>query len=289
VIKLVNILLFCFATLIAALSAKAENQFSIEVGGLYAKSTSEIEVTNNLTQQNTRLNLESDLGLEETELLPYLRLNYQLNTNHNFFLDWKQLHRQAQVESVKYPFSFEYDGTIYTIHTGVKTDTTFNIDLTRLAYSYNFWNTDNFSMGGIIGLHAMDILISFKGDITACSSEVLNQDNCNEFTPVDTAEKSQLYPLPNFGLFARYQITDNVSIKSHVQYFSASIDKYSGGLIDLSASVDTALSENWFLAFAFNYYEVDLNEEKTKKEINVANYNYFYKFIGPSASIKYQF
>jgi len=88
-------------------------EFSLELGGFYSQSDTNMEVTNPNTASNFTLNYESDLQLAENEFLPFVELNYHFNERHHLYLDWKQLHRTAETQALSKPFQIEINDTIY--------------------------------------------------------------------------------------------------------------------------------------------------------------------------------
>ena len=69
-------------------------------------------------------------------------------------------------------------------------------------------------------------------------------------------------PLPNIGVWYYYSWSPKWALVSRVDWFSASYDKYSGGLWNAGLGVDWALFEHVGLRATWNYFELDADVEE---------------------------
>ena len=284
---------FITATLLALMtsySAYATNDTIIRVGGFYANTDSTIDVNDPLLGNDFSLDFEQDLKLEDSQSLPFFEFIHRFNDRHNIYIDWKQLHRSALVQSVEKPFQFTWDDTTYDVKAGISLDTTLNIDIARIGYGYDILQGDHYEVGLSVGLHAMFIKTAFKGDIGICDVDV--ETRCPDTITIPKVVDEKLTaPLPDIGVYGSYELYPGFMFSGHAQYFYIKLDDLKGGLVDIRLGVQAAITENWHMTAAFNYYEVDVEYTTNLKDtdIKLADYNMYYSFTGPMLSVSYQF
>ncbi|QSX31460.1 hypothetical protein [Shewanella cyperi] len=283
-------LALCTVTLAGVSQACNAKDMTIQVGGFYSQSDSSIDVTDPTIGQNYRLDFESDLELAESQFLPTAAFEYRFNDRHSFYLDWKQLHRDAETLAVSRPFQVQIDDTIYEVKAGGKLATTLNIDIARIGYGYEFLQGNNYSLGVSLGLHAMFIDSMFEGTISACTSSQLNNNVCGTQAIPRVVDESVTAPLPDIGLFGSYEFLPGWKLSGHAQYFQIKVDDIKGSLVDVRAGITADLGDNWQMSVAYNYYKVDVDVHQTgDNQVKVADYNISYSFIGPMFSVSYRF
>lgn len=276
--------------LIASPMTYADNNTVIRIGGFYANTDSTIDVNDPILGNAFALDFESDLKLEESQFLPFFEFSHHFNDRHTLYVDWKQLHRNAAVQSVEKPFQFTWDDTTYDIKSGISLDTTLNIDIMRIGYGYDIWQGHNYDVGLSVGLHAMFIKTAFKGKIGICDSGTENR--CPDTIDIPKVVDEKLSaPLPDIGVYGAYEFYPGFKLNGHAQYFYIKLDDLKGGLVDIRLGVEAEISENWHMTAAFNYYEVDVEYTSTftDADIKLADYNIYYSFTGPMLSVSYQF
>ncbi|WP_394392543.1 hypothetical protein [Shewanella woodyi] len=262
----------------------------IRIGGFYSNSNSSMDVTNPILGNDFEIDFEQDLKLEESQFLPFFEIFYHFNDKHSLYIDWKQLHRNADVQQITTPFQVNLDDQIYDIQLGAKIKTTLNIDIARIGYGYNFLQGNNYNLGLSLGLHAMFIETGFEGNIGACIDGG-SLDTCGATPANQMVEESVTAPLPDVGLYGDYEFMPGFRFTAHAQYFYIKLDDLKGNLVDIRAGVEAEITENWHMTAAFNYYEVDVDyaHKATQSDLHVANYNLHYSFIGPMLSVSYHF
>ncbi|WOT06547.1 DUF481 domain-containing protein [Shewanella youngdeokensis] len=288
--KSVTLITATSLALMNSYSVKAENDTTVRVGGFYANSDSNIDVNDPLLGNNFSLDFEQDLKLSDSRFLPFFEFVYQFDDRHNFYADWKQLHRSANTQSVEKPFQFTWDETTYNVNYGISLDTTLNIDIARIGYGYDVWQGDKYEVGFSIGLHVMFIETAFKGNIGICEDNIEAQCPDSVTIPKIVDDKVTA-PLPDLGVYGSYQINSKLTFSGHAQYFYVKLDNLKGALFDVRLGIEAAITDNWHMSAAFNYYEVDVEYTSTIKnsDMKIADYNMYYSFTGPMLSVSYQF
>ncbi len=286
-ISLANTL--AFAILLSS-NVKA-GDLSIELGGFYSQSDTNMQVTNPSTGNTFTLDYETDLQLAENEFLPFFEVNYHFSERHNVYFDWKQLHRNAETLALTKPFQIEINDTIYDIKAGGKLNSTLNIDILRLGYGYDALQGSNYDVGVSIGLHTMFIKTGFEGVIGVCSASDLVNNVCSSQAIPQIIDENVTAPLPDFGLYANYEFTPGWTLTSHAQYFYIKLNDVKGELVDVKLGLEAQITPAWHMSVAYNYYKVDVDiaQNSPEKDTQIADYNIYYSFIGPMLSVSYTF
>jgi len=266
-------------------------EFSVELGGFYSQSDTNMEVTNPVAANNFTLDYESDLQLAENEFLPFVELNYHFNERHNFYLDWKQLHRNAETQALTKPFQIEINDTIYDIKAGGKLSSTLNFDIVRIGYGYDAFQGSNYDVGFSLGLHTMFIKTGFEGIIGVCHPSELLNNVCGSQAIPRIVDENVTAPLPDFGVYANYEFIPGWKLTTHAQYFYIKLNDVKGELVDVKLGIDANITDNWRMSVAYNYYKVDVDiaQKSPNKDTQIADYNIYYSFIGPMLSVSYTF
>ncbi len=276
--------------LFSALSCYANAEdMSIAVGGFYSHSDSSMDVTNPALGNEFKLDFESDLELKEKQFLPFFEFKYQFSDTNHVIVDWKQLHREGVTQGVDQAFQMQIDDTVYDVKADTELSTTLNIDIARLSYGHDFYQSDDLTFGLSIGVHAMFIETGFEGSINSCNASTLVNNICTEQPIPSMVDESVTAPLPNLGIYANYNLAPGWELKTHAQYFQIKLDDVDGRLIDIKAEVEAHINGRWYMSAAFTYYQVDVDIEQDTHQDSVANHNVSYSFIGPMISVSYKF
>ncbi|WP_144207008.1 outer membrane beta-barrel protein [Shewanella donghaensis] len=287
--------------LLAALSMSSvvqSDEYKITLGGFYASTDSTMLVKSAKDTGNYYLlDFEDDLLLAEDQFLPFLELQYSFNDRHHIYVDWKSLHRDAETSElgfdIEIPEFGENDQNV-VIDGTAKVSTTLNIDILRIGYGYDIWEGNDYTVGASIGLHTMFVETIFEGNIGICEGQTDPDSLCEaqSFTP-EVVDNALTAPLPNIGVYGSYEFYPGWVFNAHAQYFTIKYDNFKGSLVDIRAGVQAQISENWHLSLAYNYYDVDVDIEKSRsildEEFRTLDYNINYSFTGPMFAVSYSF
>ncbi|BDU37290.1 DUF481 domain-containing protein [Vibrio nigripulchritudo] len=258
--------------------ASQAGDLSVKVGGFYSSADTSMGAYSSDLSRSFDLDFESDLRLKEREVLPYLKVEYAFNSKHAMYLDWRSLHRNSSVTSER-AFSVPIDGEIYDAKIGATIQSTLNIDLARLGYSYSFFENENWDLDLTAGIHIMQMQIGLGGELSLQGGNqnvVLGKGNY-AFTDVTA-------PLPDIGLEAEYKINENWRAISHAQVFYIEFNSIKGLLVDANLGVQYQFNENWNAEASYSYYEVNVDYGSERTDLNVN-----FQFFGPMVTLEYQF
>lgn len=261
--------------------AQDNNTVQITLGAFWSSSDSGLNFTGP-ARNSYNVDFESDLNLSEREVLPSVEIRYKFYDRHNFYLSWRELHRQSTYTYVSKPFEFSFDDELHTIQGGARVTTTFNVDIARLGYGYSFYQNNNWDVIGSFGVHLMFFELGLSGDVALCLDKECDPDTY--LSSSGSTFESVTAPLPDFGLTTVYNINDNWSIRAQAQYFYLSIGEYSGELIDFSIAADYKITDSFSAVLSYEYYEINASVEDTLGELDI-----YYGFHGPMFAIAYSF
>jgi len=266
---------------ISAFSYAEDDNFKIKIGIFSSLSDSGMETSVPWEASPYEIDFEDDLNLDKRSILPLVEFLYQRDERHSFFIDWRRLHRKSSRIGVSKPFEFELDDEFYSIEVDANIETTFNVDISRIGYGYSFYQNEKWDIKALIGLHVMLFELRFAGDIEVCNSQ--------ECEPIDNTRTNSIFtditaPLPNFGLSAGYDISDDWRIFTKVQYFYIHLDQITGELVDLSISADYSITDSVAVSLSYEYYDISVDASGDNASLDV-----HYGFKGPMLALIYSF
>ncbi|MBT8051509.1 MAG: hypothetical protein KJO70_09960 [Gammaproteobacteria bacterium] len=127
------------------------------------------------------------------------------------------------------------------------------LDVARLFFGRRFIANDNQEFGLGLGVHWLEVSAFMQGEI---------------FTSVGDSEfyrgavKADA-PLPNIGGWYTYAWSPRWAFVSRLDWLSASIGDYSGGLWNVQAGVNWAVSDHIGIFGAWNYFGLDIDVDKS--------------------------
>jgi len=186
----------------------------------------------------TEIDLVDELGLDDSETVPQIGARWRFSDKWALNLLYSDLGLSGS-ETIS--TSFNYDGTTYPVSASLKTE--LDITLYIAAIDYAFWQSDKAEWGFGLGLHAIDLDASLKGNLGD--------------VPLTSTGQDFLAPLPNLRIFARYAFTPKLLASISAGWLGAEIDKYDGQLVVAGASLDYRFSKRW--SFGLNYQLTDID------------------------------
>lgn len=121
------------------------------------------------------------------------------------------------------------------------------IDIARIFFGRRFSTGPSHEFGAGIGLHWLQIKASIEGQIMT---------NLGDTEVYRSAAEADL-PLPNIGAWYTYAWSPKWALVSRVDWLSASIGDYSGGLWNAQLGVNWAVFRNFGVTASYNYFQLD--------------------------------
>jgi hypothetical protein len=240
-----------------------DDKFWIQGSGFFANVDTDLRSSASITPGNgTQIDLEDDLGLDDSSLLPAIYAGAKLGSGFVVTGEFYSLGRDSTgtisrnivIDDVTYPANA-------TASAG------FDTDVYRFTIGYTFVGSDSAELGFAIGLHATDLGFSLSGQGTVGTAPISTQIRKKDF----------LAPLPTVGLYTTFEPAPRVTINARADYLSMGIDDYDGSVLNAQASVSYRVMENVGIGVGYRFVDYDL-------DVTRPNYiaTFDYQFWGPS-------
>lgn len=268
-LKILGTMSFLGAAAVAApAGAQAiEDDFWISGSGFLANVDTKVRSTLATNPDGgTEIDLEDDLGLDDSELLPAIYAGAKLGGGFVVTAEYYSLSRDTTATIAR---DIIVDDVTYPINASVSAG--FNTAIYRLTVGYSFIRNETTEVGAAIGLHATDLEFSLSGQGSSGGAPVTLQ----------TRRKDFLAPIPTVGLYATFEVAPRVTINARADYLSLGIDDYDGSILNAQAAVSYRFTENFGIGVGYRYVDYDLDVER---DTYVASFDY--KFWGPSIFIE---
>lgn len=247
-----------------------DDRFWVEISGYRANVETVVQVTTiGGARIGTAINGESDLGLDDREILPMIHAGARLGGNWMIGAEYFTLHRDTTNSLAR---AITFDDVTY--EAAVSVTSGFDTDIYRFTVGYAFVRTPRLEIGGAIGVHATDVEASIEGEgrIGNASAQVTRRS------------KQFLAPLPTVGLFGHVEIVPRLTLGGRIDYLSLSIGDYDGRLINAEATLAYRLFRNVGIGAGYRHvnYRVGVEKERYTGRFR-------YEFSGPTVFLQFGF
>lgn len=259
------------ATLAAPVHAQAiDDKFWIQGSGFL--SNVDTDVSSSLAVNpgtGSEIDLEDDLGFDDSELLPAIYAGARLGGGFIVAGEYFSLGRNTTATIDR---DITVDDVTYPVNASITAG--FDTDVYRLSIGYVFAGSDTSEIGVALGLIATNLDFTIEGAGSAGGAPVSTQVRRKDF----------LAPIPTLGLFGSFQPAPRVIIGGRADYFGLGIEEYDGSVLNLQASAQYRIMDNVGIGVSYRYVDYDLDVEK---DTYVASFDY--QFTGPSFFIEIGF
>lgn len=262
---LTTILLFCaFTPTIAFAQDETWKKDRFRLGlGLYRPNfNTEIRVDNAATgNSGTLLNLEKDLDLSDRKTEFIWAAHFRFAKRHAIEFDYVKLSR---TDETTVGFVIDFDDKVIDVSQDIAT--TFNTEVSRLAYRFSFLNNEKHELSASLGLHITDLKVGLNvsGD----------EEDFNDVTA----------PLPTLGAAWIYHFNDRWAFHIRGEWLDITIDNVNGSLTSGLAEV------NWYpwrnFGFGLGYHVWDFDVKTTKNDLTGS---VEYRYDGPKLNLNLRF
>jgi len=164
----------------------------------------------------------------------------------------------------------EWDGLTFGAGTFVESQV--KLAVTRIFVGRSFFKNDQNDFGLGIGLHNLDISAYIEGEVIV-DGETLEG--------VQRADVDANQPLPNIGGWYNYSPAKNWLLHARVDWISANIGDYDGGLWNTNIGVGYLLWRHVSIDLSWQYFHLNLNVSDEGDWVGGAEMTY----SGPVASL----
>lgn len=202
----------------------------------------------------TAVDFDSATGLDDRSDIFTIEFGWQFGEKWDFALQYFRSSRSARGELSR---EIEWEDVVY--EAGVVVDSHSSMSISRLFFSRRVWDKGphDFRLGA--GVHWLETGVSISG-------EARLEDMSSAF---QSSVVSAKFPFPNIGAWYRYSPSDRWVFQTRVDWLSATTDDYGGGIWNIAAGVDYALTKNIGIGFGYQFFELDgtINEDTWRGDI----------------------
>lgn len=233
----------------------------VNAGSFFARRDLKASANVSVGGINRDFDFEEAFGLDDSPTLIMGELGWQFVENWGVALQYFGAKRDG---SRTLDETFEWQGNTYDV--GARVDASTKVDITRIFFARRFRDKGPHSLRVGAGLHWLNISAEVSGQAT------LN-DQSTEFR---RSSATASLPVPNIGAWYRYSSNDRWMANARVDWLSASIDNYSGGIWNGSVGVNYRLWSNVGVGASYQYFNLsgDVTEDNWRGGLEIT-------FTGP--------
>jgi hypothetical protein len=215
----------------------SEDRFRLEISLLGANIDTKLRVDESLDNPGTKVDAESDLGLEDFQVLPQVEFTLLPGEHHMLRLSGMQTRRSASQIIDKEIF---FDNEVY--EPGERVDSTLNLTMFGLTYGYRFIADDRAELAATLGIEIAEVELN-----AVVRSRVVREPD------------SGVAPLPLLGVEGRYALDDHWSAEGRVQYLQANIEDVDGSILDARLAVTWRMNPYLVFGLGFRSYTINVD------------------------------
>lgn len=234
----------CLATVALAWSLPAlagdnnrwmsEDRIRLSLGGYFPKFDTEVQISSDRFGIGTKVNLEDDLGLDDSGTSLRVEGHYRFSEKHRFMYSVFDMSRDATTVLSR---TLIIDDKIYPKGSTVSSD--FSTQFIRLLYGYSFYQTDKIDVAfstGIVGLKIDSTVDSFFAG---------------------TEKNDDFLPLPVFGFRSDYVLSPNFLFRAGVDYFEINESDVEAQVIDWNLAIEYTIWKKTGIGLSYGSFSVE--------------------------------
>jgi hypothetical protein len=229
--------------ILAAPGAHAEagnplnDKFNFSLGGFLLETDTTIRVDGEA--RGSEIDAGRDLGLQDADRFRfdgYWRMTPRQKLRLMYFDTradgTRTIDEEIDFGDEVYPVDAEVTGKIKTT-------------VLSLAYEFDFWQRENWELGGTFGIHNLKFETRLSGEVNGQTAAIESSAEANG-------------PLPVLGLHGIYRFNEKFYLDYGVQFFKISFDVYDGSVTDANLSGVWQFSEHWGVGAGWNQFRTKL-------------------------------
>lgn len=214
----------------------------------------------------TTIDFEQNLGMSDTESLPAFGFRWRFARRHRLRLDYFSLKRSGSAITTT---EIRFGDEVFQVDLPISSF--FDIDVISLGYSFSPVFDEKKELGLFAGLSVQDASFGLQG---------------NAGQGIISSSSGLTAPLPAFGVGGGYAMTDRLSGRFWIGYFSFSLalsdeNRLSGEINTANIGVFHRTFENLRFGLKYSYFSIDA-EFGNSSGFNVVDYTYH----GPSLAVE---
>jgi hypothetical protein len=215
---------------------------SVNLGFFLTNFTSDVSLTG--SGGGVILNLEDLLGLDATTTHFRVLGHYRAWRRHHFHFAYVDLSRDAtKILEADIP------ETNPPVQAGATVESSLDIRIYKVGYTYSFWNDDRVDLQAGLGFHIMDLGVGLATLVEIAGQPIVDQRLVAEETTL---------PLPVLNLRGNIAITKRVFLQQSLSVFYINLSGFDGLLLDASLALEGHICRFFGMGMAFNFMRVEI-------------------------------
>lgn len=249
-----------------------DERFRIDVGGFFQDFTTTFRL-DATSGAGTEVNFEDDLGMDASKTSLRVDGYWRFGRRGRLDFAW-QTYRRANDHTLTR--QIVVGDTTWNV--GASVSTSSRVDVAELYYSWSMLNTGEAEVSLMLGASTFVNKWEFEG------SGAITGGGGTAGGSFEREETDLVVPIPAIGASARYTLLPGLMAHGRVKWMKATIDNYSGSMLDWRAGLDYYLTKNFGVGAVWASTDIDI--EKEQERGNVA---FNYKYDGPLAYLSFAF
>lgn len=192
----------------------------------------------------------NDLGVSDSSTLLNGQLRWKFGSQRMWSV-WAQYFSNDATGKAKLKEDVAWEDVIF--REGTNAEAGVKMTIARAFVGRSFYKNEQNDFGAGIGLHYIDLSAYIEGEI------IINDDTTGPFR-VDSSANA---PLPNIGAWYNFSPAKNWLLHSRVDWISANIGDYDGGLWNASAGINYQVMRHFGLDLSWQYFNLHVDIDKT--------------------------
>ena len=228
------------------------DNFTATVGAMKSSNSLKLSAEGILSDPGFEDDIDfgDSLGVSDSSTFLNAQLRWKFGRERKWSL-WGQYFSNNATGNATLKENIEWDDNIFL--EGTYAEAGVKLAVTRVFVGRSFYKNEQNDFGAGIGLHYLDLGAYIEG-------EVLVNDQTTGTRRVATSAGA---PLPNIGAWYNFSPAKNWLLHSRVDWISANIGDYDGGLWNTSVGINYQVLRHLGLDLSWQYFNLHVDIDKT--------------------------
>ena len=221
--------------------------FQITLGVYFPDHEVRIRVNGSAELPDDEIDFEQEVGLKQTDEIVAGTFHWKFGEKWNLQM---QYFESKRTNSLILEEDIEWED--YILREGSSLGAGIEMKILRVFFGRTFHTGPRHQFGAGAGIHWMELDAFAEG-------EFFFDDKSTGFRRESVSAEA---PLPNIGAWYIYSPSARWAVISRFDWLHASIDEYSGGLINAAVGVNYQATEHFGVGVNYQYFELDADIKK---------------------------
>ena len=217
------------------------DKFHLGIGGFWPTKSVDIRVDGSVPGEE--IDLDEDLGYDESDSTTSVNFRWRYSKSWSF---WGQYWSVDSQGSGLLKEDIEWEDVIFKEGTLANSELDFSVLRLFLGRAFKLGANQEFGVGA--GIHAIKLDGYIEGQIITGMTTTFHRET------VKTT-----IPLPNIGGWYMYSWSPKWIVEARVDWLSASIGDYSGGLFHAQGGINYQFSKTFGIGLSYSNFTLDLD------------------------------